>query len=246
MECRGRQTRSRALVAEAAPAFALILRRLARLDGAAGRHQCRPQRLRGPASGLDARVVGDVLAMSGHDSGRRRRDPPLSRRTSRRSNSSGASSIAGAPKPANETFFLLFMLALAPALGERVSAESGTARAELAQGELPELTAPVNDFAGVIDRSSKRATRCARAQAAERHRRRDGGGNGQDVPAVRGPQVVHREAVREPRQRHRREGQGQRRADRAGARRSAGHGSKPATASRVSSPTDSPARPAAP
>jgi hypothetical protein len=64
IESRGRQSDIRALVGEAAPGFAVILRRLARLDGF-------PADTAGDLSayaverpGLDARVVGDVLALA--------------------------------------------------------------------------------------------------------------------------------------------------------------------------------------
>jgi hypothetical protein len=71
IECRGRQSEVAALVAEAAPAFALLLRRLARLDGfAAATHaDLAAYATRRPA--LDARTVGAILAMSGdrHASG---------------------------------------------------------------------------------------------------------------------------------------------------------------------------------
>ena len=65
IECRGRQSEIAALVAEAAPAFALILRRLARLDGAAAETNADLSAYAGSRPGLDPRVVGDVLAMAG-------------------------------------------------------------------------------------------------------------------------------------------------------------------------------------
>jgi hypothetical protein len=68
IECRGRQSEVSALVAEAAPAFALILRRLARLDGAATATNADLGAFAARRPGLDARVVGDVLAMAGHRS----------------------------------------------------------------------------------------------------------------------------------------------------------------------------------
>ena len=54
-------------------------------------------------------------------------------------------------------FCAVCLLVLAPAaLSERVSAESRDTRVERAQdSQIPELTAPVNDFAGVIDASSE-------------------------------------------------------------------------------------------
>jgi hypothetical protein len=66
VECRGRQSEVAALVAEAAPAFALILRRLARLDGAAAETNADLSAYAAGRPGLDPRVVGDVLAMAGH------------------------------------------------------------------------------------------------------------------------------------------------------------------------------------
>ena len=68
IECRGRQSDVAALVAEASPAFALILRRLARLDGSPAVTNAEISAYAAKRPGLDARVVGDVLAMSGHRS----------------------------------------------------------------------------------------------------------------------------------------------------------------------------------
>ena len=65
IECRGRQSDVEALVSEAAPAFALILRRLARLDGAAAETNADLSAYAAGRPGLDPRVVGDVLAMAG-------------------------------------------------------------------------------------------------------------------------------------------------------------------------------------
>ena len=66
IECRGRPADIAALVAEAAPAFALLLRRLARLDGV----RCDTNADLGAYAlqrpGLDPRVVGDVLALAAH------------------------------------------------------------------------------------------------------------------------------------------------------------------------------------
>jgi hypothetical protein len=67
VECRGRQSDVAALVAEAAPAFALILRRLARLDGAPADTNADLSAYAARRPGLDARVVGDVLALAGHN-----------------------------------------------------------------------------------------------------------------------------------------------------------------------------------
>jgi hypothetical protein len=68
IECRGRQADVAALVGEAAPAFALILRRLARLDGAAAVTNADLSAYAAGRPGLDPRVVGDVLAMAGNHS----------------------------------------------------------------------------------------------------------------------------------------------------------------------------------
>jgi hypothetical protein len=68
VECRGRQSDVAALVAEAAPHFALILRRLARLDGAPAATNADLSAYAARRPGLDARVVGDVLAMAGQQS----------------------------------------------------------------------------------------------------------------------------------------------------------------------------------
>jgi hypothetical protein len=68
LECGGRQAAVAALVAEAAPAFALILRRLARLDGAAAETNADLSTYAARRPGLDARVVGDVLAMARQES----------------------------------------------------------------------------------------------------------------------------------------------------------------------------------
>lgn len=64
IECRGSQSDVRALVAEGAPGFALILRRLARLDGfpAASSAELGAYAVKRP--GLDARAVGDILAIA--------------------------------------------------------------------------------------------------------------------------------------------------------------------------------------
>lgn len=69
VECRGRQADVAALVAEAAPAFALILRRLARLDGAPAATNADLSAFAARRPGLDPRVVGDVLAMAGENAG---------------------------------------------------------------------------------------------------------------------------------------------------------------------------------
>ena len=68
VECRGRQSDVTALVAEAAPAFALILRRLARLDGAPADTNADLSAFAARRPGLNPRTVGDVLAMAGNQS----------------------------------------------------------------------------------------------------------------------------------------------------------------------------------
>src|SRR6478736_3651643 len=69
IECRGRQSHITALVHEAAPAFALILRRLARLDGAPADTAADLGAYAARRPGLDARAVGDVLALATHQEG---------------------------------------------------------------------------------------------------------------------------------------------------------------------------------
>jgi hypothetical protein len=71
VECRGRQSDISALVAEAAPGFALILRRLSRLDGFAATTNADLGAYAAKRPGLDARTVGAVLALAGdhHASG---------------------------------------------------------------------------------------------------------------------------------------------------------------------------------
>jgi hypothetical protein len=64
IECRGRQSHVAALVAEAAPAFALILRRLARLDGFAANSNADLSAYATQRPGLDARTIGSVLALA--------------------------------------------------------------------------------------------------------------------------------------------------------------------------------------
>ncbi len=64
IESRGRQSDIRALVAEAAPAFAVILRRLAHLDGVAAESNSDLSAYAARRPRLDARVVGDVLALA--------------------------------------------------------------------------------------------------------------------------------------------------------------------------------------
>ena len=69
IECRGRQSAIGALVAEGAPGFALILRRLARLDGAPAATNSDLSAYASRRPGLEPRVVGDVLALAGQPSG---------------------------------------------------------------------------------------------------------------------------------------------------------------------------------
>jgi hypothetical protein len=65
IECRGRQSDVAALVGEAAPAFALILRRLARLDGFAADSHAELGAYAAARPRLDARTVGSILALAG-------------------------------------------------------------------------------------------------------------------------------------------------------------------------------------
>jgi hypothetical protein len=68
IECRGRQSDISALVSEAAPAFVVILRRLARLDGHPSAANSDLSAWAAKRPGLDARAVGDVLALATHRS----------------------------------------------------------------------------------------------------------------------------------------------------------------------------------
>jgi hypothetical protein len=64
IECRGRQSDVAALVGEAAPAFALLLRRLARLDGFKADTHADLGAYATARPGLDGRTVGAVLAVA--------------------------------------------------------------------------------------------------------------------------------------------------------------------------------------
>ena len=69
IESRGRQSDIRALVAEAAPGFKVILRRLAHLDGVPAESDAELSDYATRRPGLDARVVGDVLALARNPEG---------------------------------------------------------------------------------------------------------------------------------------------------------------------------------
>jgi len=69
VECRGRQAAISALVTEGAPGFALILRRLARLDGAPAATNADLGAYASTRPGLDPRIVGDLLAVAGQQGG---------------------------------------------------------------------------------------------------------------------------------------------------------------------------------
>src|SRR6185436_6777954 len=69
IESRGNQSDVRALVAEGAPAFRVILRRLAHLDGAAAETDAELSSYATHRPGLDPRVVGDVLAIARNPEG---------------------------------------------------------------------------------------------------------------------------------------------------------------------------------
>jgi hypothetical protein len=64
IDSRGRQSEIRELVSEAAPAFAVLLRRLAQLDGFPASTTAELSAYAAKRPGLDPRVVGDVLAMA--------------------------------------------------------------------------------------------------------------------------------------------------------------------------------------
>lgn len=65
LEMNGRSAAVAELVAESAPAFALVLRRLARLDGSPAETLAELDTWATRRAGLDARVVGNVLALTG-------------------------------------------------------------------------------------------------------------------------------------------------------------------------------------
>ena len=69
IECRGRQRDVAALVQDAASAFRVILRRLARLDGAAFETTADLGEYARRRPGLDTRVVGDVLTLADGQNG---------------------------------------------------------------------------------------------------------------------------------------------------------------------------------
>ncbi len=69
VECGGRPSAVAALVTDSAPAFALLLRRLARLDGHAADTNADLGAFAAERARLDPRVVGDVLAFGGGAAG---------------------------------------------------------------------------------------------------------------------------------------------------------------------------------
>lgn len=69
IECRGRQADITALVSAGAPGFALMLRRLAKLDGFPATNHAELSAYAVKRPGLDARVVGDILAAAQQNSG---------------------------------------------------------------------------------------------------------------------------------------------------------------------------------
>ncbi|HEX8027267.1 MAG TPA: hypothetical protein VF491_02340 [Vicinamibacterales bacterium] len=69
IECRGRQSAIGALVNEGAPGFALILRRLAKLDDAPAATAADLSGYASRRPGLDPRVVGDILAIASQQGG---------------------------------------------------------------------------------------------------------------------------------------------------------------------------------
>ena len=109
--------------------------------------------------------------------------------------------------------------------------------------DLPELTGPVNDFRARHRRARAppRSIEC-RVRSSRKPATLSSSPRCQTIEPYGDIQRIRGEALREPRQRHRREGQGQRRPDRARDEGAEGRRSSPATASRSSSPTDSPAR----
>lgn len=69
VEARGRQSEIGALVAEGAPAFALILRRLAKLDGFPVTDNNELNAFAVNRPGLDARTVGDIITVASQGPG---------------------------------------------------------------------------------------------------------------------------------------------------------------------------------
>jgi hypothetical protein len=65
VDSRGRPTAVESLVRDSAPGFALLLRRVARLDGSPADQAASLSHWATARAGLDARVVGDVLALTG-------------------------------------------------------------------------------------------------------------------------------------------------------------------------------------
>ena len=103
----------------------------------------------------------------------------------------------------------------------------------------PELTKPVNDFAGVIDAESAAAIDAADSLAAAGERRRRRGRDDRHLPALRHHPGIRRQDVRERRPRHRPAWQGQRRPRAPGREGPSGTGRSRATTSNSSSPTAS-------
>ena len=182
IECRGRQSHVGALVAEAAPRFALILRRLARLDGAPAATNADLGAYAARRPRLDAARRRRRARAGRNQHGRRRRRRASIRPTSRRSSSSGNSSTAGSSGTLMTHSARHACWSCSPALSER---RSPKARARESKGRRTHSRA---DRAGERLRRRDRcrveeSDRRADPQAAGRHRRRDGRRDGQDVSA---------------------------------------------------------------
>ena len=132
------------LVKASAPAFTALLRNVARLTGVLTSDRAEATRLGARAVHISEQLVADLLSLEhsrGH--GRRRFGTPLSRvpRRVRAARACGRylACVATARCSVAAPFFVLFV-----------------ASSALAQPPPPELTRPVNDFAGVIDADSAR------------------------------------------------------------------------------------------
>ena len=111
-------------------------------------------------------------------------------------------------------------------------------------GDLPELTQPVNDFAKVIDADSARSDGRADPLTAAGERRRRGRGHSADLRTLWRHPRIRGEDVREPRPRDRPEGARTTACSSCWPSTIARSGSRLATTSSSSSPTGSPAKPA--
>ena len=170
--------------ARVGPGLPALLRRMARLDGASIETPTALAQWAAARAGLDARIVSDVLA------------------------------VANEPAPAVDAVRLfpgyLDTVEALLLIRDRPMARVLTLAALLLGASLgsaqplpPELTAPVNDFAGVIDSATEARLETLIRQPRVGQRRRDRRRHGAHVPAVRRPARLRGQDVREPRPRHR-------------------------------------------